>query len=48
MSNLVEILTLSVNTIFDHANLFLTSLSEAIFMPESGSGVAYGTMAFLV
>jgi hypothetical protein len=30
-----------VNTIFDHANLFLTSLSEAIFQTETGSGVAF-------
>jgi hypothetical protein len=40
MNNLVEILILLVNTIFDHANQFLTSLSEAIFMPEAGNGVA--------
>jgi hypothetical protein len=41
MSNLVEILILLVNTIFDQANQFLTSLSDAVFQPESGSGVAY-------
>ena len=40
MNNLLEISILLVNTIFDHANLFLSSLSEAIFQPESGSGVA--------
>jgi hypothetical protein len=33
MSNLVEILILLVNTIFDHANQFLTSLSDAVFLP---------------
>jgi hypothetical protein len=41
MSNLVEILILLVSTIFDQANQFLTSLSEAIFMPEAGNGVAF-------
>jgi hypothetical protein len=50
MSNLVEILILSVNTIFDHANQFLTSLSEAIFMPDAGTGVvfalAFGALAY--
>jgi hypothetical protein len=40
MSNLLEISILLVSTIFDHVNLFLTSISEAIFIPEAGSGVA--------
>jgi hypothetical protein len=35
MCNLVEIFIFSVNTIFDHANQFLTSFSEEIFMPEA-------------
>jgi hypothetical protein len=50
MNSLVEILILLVNTIFDHANQFLTSLSEAIFMPEAGNGVvfalAFGAVAY--
>jgi hypothetical protein len=50
MSNLVEILILLVNTIFDHANLFLTSFSGSIFMPEVGNGVAlalaFGALAY--
>jgi len=40
MNNLLEILILLVSTTFDHVNLFLTSLSEAIFTPEAGNGVA--------
>jgi hypothetical protein len=35
MSNLVEILILLVNTIFDRVNLFLTSFSDVVFQPES-------------
>jgi hypothetical protein len=30
-----------VSTIFDHVNMFLTSLSEMVFQPETGSGVAF-------
>ena len=50
MNNLLEISILLVSTIFDHANLFLTSLSEAFFTSEAGIGVALalavGAMAY--
>ena len=50
MSNLSEILILLVSTVFDHANAILTSLSEAIFQPETESGLALafalGAMAY--
>ena len=40
MNSFLEISILLVSTIFDHVNLFLTSLSEAFFTSEAGSGVA--------
>jgi hypothetical protein len=49
MINLMEILIFSVSTIFDHANQFLTSVSDAFFLPEYGNGVvfafAFGTVS---
>jgi hypothetical protein len=41
MSIVLEISILVVSTIFNHVNMFLTSLSEVIFTPEAGSGVAF-------
>jgi hypothetical protein len=32
MNNLLGIFSISVGTVFDHANLFLTSLSDTIFL----------------
>jgi hypothetical protein len=39
MNFLSDFVIFSVNAVFDHANLFLTSLPEAIFRQEAGSGV---------
>jgi hypothetical protein len=41
MEDLITITIQLVNMIFDHVNLFLTSLSEVIFQPEAGGGVAF-------
>jgi hypothetical protein len=40
MSNLLEILVLLVNTIFDHANQFLTSLSDVVFSRKPWDSIA--------
>jgi hypothetical protein len=43
MNTLVEILISSVNTVFDHSDMFLTSLSDGGFLSAAGGGA---TLAF--
>jgi hypothetical protein len=43
MNTFIEILISSVNTVFDHADMFLSSLSDGGFLTAAGGGV---TLAF--